>query len=345
MNLDIMKQKRIEWADQVKGLAIILMVFCHAGCTHGNTELLKFIYIFHMPLFFFVSGYFDKARSFSVELLKKNFSQLLVPYFFFSACAFSVCWINPYLHPETYNTYTLFAAFWHGILGLFIMQDNITPLSYMPYGPLWFLPALFLVRVLFSLLCMIRNSIMGGVILIVITCVTVFYCDVNLFSIKSAILALPIYASGFLFKKYDLVERVDTNHCAWLFIIGLAYTLTLGMMNSKVSMNRAEYGDNLLMFYVNAIIATLTLICYFKAINLDGSKLSYIGSSTLSILGIHLYAVIFCTTIAIKIFHYQTSNIPLWFSLLTMVIGVISGLICNEVLLKYFPVAIGKSRR
>ena len=27
--------KRVEWADQVKALAIILMVFCHAGCTHG----------------------------------------------------------------------------------------------------------------------------------------------------------------------------------------------------------------------------------------------------------------------------------------------------------------------
>lgn len=159
-----------------------------------------------MPSFFFLSGYFDKAKPFSVELLKKNFCQLLVPHFFYSLCAFSICWITPYLHPETYNTHSLFSAFLHGILGMFLMQDSITSFSYMPYGPLWFLPALFLVRVLFSLLCRIRkSSICGGVILFIIICITAFYFDINLFSIKSAILALPLYASGFLFKKCDFV--------------------------------------------------------------------------------------------------------------------------------------------
>ena len=147
-----------------------------------------------------------------------------------------------------------------------------------------------------------------------------------------------------MFKKHNLIERVSRIHCIWLCLIGLAYTLTLGMMNSKVSMNRAEYGDNILMFYFNALIAILTIIFFFRTFNFHSRTLSYIGSSTLSILGIHLYAVNFCTVIAIKIFHFQASNIPLWFSLLTMTIGVIVGLICNEILLKYFPAAIGKER-
>lgn len=317
------------------------MVFCHAGCTHGINELLKFIYIFHMPLFFFLSGYFDKAKPFSVELLKKNLCQLLVPYFFFSLCAFSICWITPYLHPDTYNTHSLFSAFLHGILGMFLMQDSITSFSYMPYGPLWFLPALFIVRFLFSLLCSIKNITSAGVIIIMI-CIAMCSFDINLFSIKSAVLALPLYASGFLFKKCDFVERVTRNHSAWLFLIGLAYTLIIGMMNSKVSMNRAEYGDNLFMFYINALIATLTFVFFFKSINFHSSVLSYVGSSTLSILGVHLYVVNFGTIIALKIFHYQASNIPLWFSLLIMAMGVICGLICNDILLKYFPAAIGK---
>lgn len=46
--------KRVEWADQVKALAIILMVFCHAGCTHGNNELLKFIYISYAIVFLLI---------------------------------------------------------------------------------------------------------------------------------------------------------------------------------------------------------------------------------------------------------------------------------------------------
>lgn len=176
----------------------------------------------------------------------------------------------------------------------------------------------------------------------IIICITAFYFDINLFSIKSAILALPLYASGFLFKKCNFVERVTRNYSVWLCLIGLAYTLTIGMMNSKVSMNRAEYGDNLFMFNINALIATLTFVFFFKAINFHSRALSYIGSSTLSILGVHLYAVNLGTIIALKIFHYQALNIPLWFSLLIMAIGVICGLICNKILLKYFPAAIGK---
>lgn len=38
-----------------KGLCIILMVIGHSGCP---VLLSKFIYIFHMPVFFFFSGYF-----------------------------------------------------------------------------------------------------------------------------------------------------------------------------------------------------------------------------------------------------------------------------------------------
>ena len=37
-----------------KGIGIILMVIGYAGCP---TWMFQFIYLFHMPLFFFLSGY------------------------------------------------------------------------------------------------------------------------------------------------------------------------------------------------------------------------------------------------------------------------------------------------
>lgn len=42
-----------------KGICIILMVYCHAGCNNIQHD---FIYMFHMPLFFFVSGYCFKEK-------------------------------------------------------------------------------------------------------------------------------------------------------------------------------------------------------------------------------------------------------------------------------------------
>lgn len=53
-----------------KGLCIILMVIGHAGCP---SALFRFIYIFHMPAFFFFSGYFlkisklDKTKDYLIK--------------------------------------------------------------------------------------------------------------------------------------------------------------------------------------------------------------------------------------------------------------------------------------
>ena len=48
---------RNENVSLAKGLGIILMVLGHTGFSYyGN----GFIYMFHMPLFFFLSGYFLK---------------------------------------------------------------------------------------------------------------------------------------------------------------------------------------------------------------------------------------------------------------------------------------------
>lgn len=51
--------KREVWADCVKALAIFLMVLCHFNLSSEISK--QFIYMFHMPVFFLISGYFDKG--------------------------------------------------------------------------------------------------------------------------------------------------------------------------------------------------------------------------------------------------------------------------------------------
>lgn len=59
-------KKRQYWADYTKAFAIWLMVVCHFGLRPKG--LVDFIYIFHMPVFFLVSGYFDKGEPFSMDI-------------------------------------------------------------------------------------------------------------------------------------------------------------------------------------------------------------------------------------------------------------------------------------
>lgn len=65
-------KKRIEYIDVFKGIGILLMVIGHIG--YGNI-VRTLIYGYHMPMFFFISGYlYDKSKSklkFKEYILKK----------------------------------------------------------------------------------------------------------------------------------------------------------------------------------------------------------------------------------------------------------------------------------
>lgn len=74
--------KRIAQLDAIKGIAIILVVLGHciyafAKASSWMVTLDEFIYIFHMPLFFAVSGYLFNPN---VNVAKKA-RRLLVPFF------------------------------------------------------------------------------------------------------------------------------------------------------------------------------------------------------------------------------------------------------------------------
>lgn len=81
-------KRRIEYFDLLKGIAIYLVVMGHviAMCIRGLDAafIFKLIEQVHMPIFFFVSGYFTykaaEEKSFITPGLKKRFLQLIIPF-------------------------------------------------------------------------------------------------------------------------------------------------------------------------------------------------------------------------------------------------------------------------
>ena len=59
-------QNRYNWVDIAKGLAIIAVVLGHIGFQWINTPLfpmrLLFIYLWHVPVFFMIGGFFIKKE-------------------------------------------------------------------------------------------------------------------------------------------------------------------------------------------------------------------------------------------------------------------------------------------
>ena len=78
--------------DTIKGLMILLVVFCHvlSHWYNGWSKTLEtryiycFIYTFHMPVLAFVSGYFSKRRGSYAEYVKKALGSCLIPFLLFN---------------------------------------------------------------------------------------------------------------------------------------------------------------------------------------------------------------------------------------------------------------------
>ena len=70
-------QMRIDWVDMAKGYGIIFAILAHLGV--GIADI--WIYTFHMPLFFFLSGCVFSTKYEFKSFVKRKCKSLIVPYF------------------------------------------------------------------------------------------------------------------------------------------------------------------------------------------------------------------------------------------------------------------------
>ena len=87
------ENKRLSYIDITRAFAIIFIVIGHAIPYSAHCHwILKFVYSFHVFLFFFLSGYTFSVNKKFTEFLKNKFLRIMVPYYFWAA-AFLVPYI------------------------------------------------------------------------------------------------------------------------------------------------------------------------------------------------------------------------------------------------------------
>ncbi len=139
--LFLLHADRSAWLDLARGIGILLVLLGH---TEPN-PLIPFIYGFHMPFFFIISGMLYKRRPLP-ELIKKLITGYLLPYVLY-------CFANsilriPYMligHYTFSGIIHKLELYWLGSLkGIWREMPNCMPL--------WFLPALAAALFVFSLI-------------------------------------------------------------------------------------------------------------------------------------------------------------------------------------------------
>lgn len=116
--------------DNLKGLLIFLVVFGHSMEVFKSYDIISetlymFIYMFHMPVFVFVSGYFSKNSSTS-----SAFTGILLPYILFNTVFNLITTV--YLGIESFSFIVPAWALWY-LLSLFFWKIIIKDLAKVKY--------------------------------------------------------------------------------------------------------------------------------------------------------------------------------------------------------------------
>ncbi len=150
------RKRRFREIDALYALGILLVLIGHSHSSdgsYGNTVLhdaVTFIYTFHMPLFFAISGFlFFNSGSFErkgfFRWIGDKAVRLLIPYVF---------WTLIGLVPKYYFEHKGFGGLSVGYVlkTLYVPQQNV-------WGHFWFLPVLFCIYLIFGLWKLLFNRI------------------------------------------------------------------------------------------------------------------------------------------------------------------------------------------
>ena len=239
-------KQRLDYIDVFRSLGIIAMVMGHIGFG-GKFD--HFIHAFHMPMFFFISGFFYRKRYCSIgEYVAKKARSLLIPYISFGLAHYLASLIldgfsiKPLIHLLTLNTY-----------GLPIV------------GALWFLTALFFTDIIYFLLD--RWNVKWLIIPLVLVG---SFADQVLpyplpWALSASFVGLGLYWLGEMSKKYEVKLKVVLNMNWWQIIVVGVDTAAMIFVNGYINMREGRYAF-LPLFWINALLSVYLGISISKLI-------------------------------------------------------------------------------
>jgi fucose 4-O-acetylase-like acetyltransferase len=318
--------KRENWVDWAKTILIFLMVVGHGGNKGLNQNILQFIYIFHIPAFFILSGYLFKInrndatnKGKFADIIKKNFNSLIIPMLIFSVIGWFWYWFNNlilYVFKPTsiFLNLNFDSLIWKPVLGLWVYDRTIaTPMC----GVFWFVATLFFIRILASVLLKFNNNYIIFSInvfsIILIPCFPPVYDF--LFYSERILMGIPFFLTGYLIKKINLFEYIKHSRGTLKFLILLLLFMLavfMSVCNGRIDVFDYNFGNNAFIFYFDALIGSLFLFILCQIIPIFKQSIQnilyIISINTIIILGLHRIVMKCLDLTFFKFFTFDYSN-------------------------------------
>lgn len=306
-----------DWVDWAKVLLIFFVIVGHAGNTGFSQDL---IYSFHMPAFFVISGYLYHPKDW-----KKTCKRLLIPVAFYSAI--HLCFMILMDYAKTgYVDITHYAKdSWGAFFSVaWPNEDHVTL-----FVGVWFIIVLLLCRLLlgdilafsfvrchyhyiafFMTTWMIAEPFILGSYTSPVQDLYIYRC----------LSCFPFIALGLHLQDYpDHKKNVLAAKWPWISV-GVILVFAMTLHNGYVSVWANQYGNNVIIYFVNGCTASLLLFSLLT--HLKRSKvIETLSKGTLLILGIHYMCITLGRTPCKWIGIYDTPFAPWLVAVSTLAIS------------------------
>lgn len=219
------KREVYEEINILRGISIVLVVLGHSFIGENNNILIRYvikvIYSFHMPIFFFVSG-FLAIKIFNLDniiekfkFLKNKFIKLMIPYFLVTLLAIPIKLVmNSFVKRKIEMSEV--------IIDMFVFPNK------NPVASLWFIYTLFII----FFIAVICNKIkVNKMIYISLTCLLISaFFKVEFMNIYGVFRNLVFFYLGLLIRiTYKLEEINNSKNNIRLFIFTLSLILFINI--------------------------------------------------------------------------------------------------------------------
>ena len=335
-----MANNRINWIDWAKCIAITMVVFGHIPQTEGSF-LPFYICTFHIPLFYFISGYLTKPRINTKEEFTKCIHSLIIPYILYNIIFYPYWAIRLYV--DYGINFSVFEYIIKPLIGLPFLQIS-SPISSSVNGAMWFIAVLLIMRLTLHLCIHTSKPLLYikiiALLFIGLFVISVYYKIPLPMTIDGLFKCMPLYLLGYLTKNNHWLEKVSLPKDSF----GALILLSISVGATFVYRDSDCFSYQMIAFYIVLITATYGILLLCKVLNSITSPIIVnVSIGTLMIMGLHWMFIGTTNFVLEHIFSMSTGITYSWVMAIIFAICIdaaIYPLILQAK--KHLPVLLGK---
>ncbi|MEA4840951.1 MAG: acyltransferase family protein [Bacteroidales bacterium] len=310
--------------DIAKGFGIFLVIWGHTVC-----PIKPYFYLFHVPVFFLLSGYVFNGNDSIEETFIKKIRSLVIPFIFFLILQ-RIGFVIIHLLDGSFS------------LNYLLLWKPVYP--GLTIGPLWFFLALFITTIIYSIINKLPNDFYktGISFFLAFLGYLFFVYKIHLpFHIDSSLSMIIFFHLGKEISKLK-TKRIAFKYWLLMAISSIIFFIIfinryLPTIDVPLNIINGPYlptlGEMFLGCFMLLLISKVT--DYIPRVR---TAISYIGRNSLTVFAIHIVFIYFVYLV------FPKNTVSVFGGMCIALFALVISLIINILLQKHFPLLVGKKK-